>query len=414
MSIIRPFKGLRPKQGLERAMAAKPYDVLNSDEARIEKGENIYSFYRINKPEVDLDPSVSVYDDAVYEKAKENLELFINESWLKQDPNPCYYLYRQIMNGHSQVGLVCCSSIDDYFDDVIKKHEYTRPDKEADRIRHMDTLSAHVGPVFTCYKDVEEMNDLVAELTKTHPVCDIKTDDDVQHTVWMIDQASIVEQITNIFATQVPATYIADGHHRAASSAKVGQMRRDKNPDYTGEEEFNFYLSVLFPASQLSIIDYNRVVKDLNGHTKEQFLEALNQHFEVTRMGNNAYKPAQMHEFSMFLDKEWYRMTAKANSFNPNDPIEVLDVTILSSCVLDPLLGIKDQRTDKRIDFVGGIRGLSELENRVNSGENQLAFALYPVTIEQLMAVADSGRVMPPKTTWFEPKLRSGLVIHLF
>lgn len=414
MAIIRPFQGFRPKSGLENKIAAKPYDVLNSEEARIEKGDNEYSFYRINKPEVDLDPSIDLYDDRVYAKAKENLDTFITQGWLQPDSKKCYYLYRQIMNGHSQTGLVCCASIEDYFNDVIKKHEYTRPDKENDRIRHMDTLSAHVGPVFTCYKDVDRINEIVSQACMAKPVYDFTADDNVQHTIWVIEEDAVINEITTLFETRVPCTYIADGHHRAASSAKVGLKRKEANPNHTGYEEYNYFLSVLFPASQLSIIDYNRIVKDLNGLSADEFLSKLNGAFIVEKIGEVIYKPACIHEFSIYLEGNWYKLTAKQDTYNDQDPIAVLDVTVMSEHLLSPILGIHDQRTDKRIDFVGGIRGLSELKKRVDNGEMKIAIALYPVSIQQLMNIADSGNVMPPKSTWFEPKLRSGLLVHLF
>ena len=414
MAIIKPFKGFRPKQGLEKLIAAKPYDVLNSEEARTEKGDNNYSFYRINKPEVDLDPSIDLYDEKVYATAKSNLDLFIQEDWLQQDATANYYIYKQRMGTHEQYGLVLCASIEDYFNDIIKKHEFTRPDKENDRIKHMDTLSAHVGPVFTCYNDVIEINDIVAaEITKT-PVYDFTADDGVGHTLWVVDNATTVATITQLFKEKVPYTYIADGHHRAASSAKVGQRRKEANPNHTGEEEYNYFLSVLFPASQLSIIDYNRVVKDLNGLSFEEFIAKASEKFEIEKIGATIYKPSKLHEFSFYYDNNWYKMTAKAGTYNDADPIGVLDITVLSDNLLSPILAIHDQRTDKRIDFVGGIRGLGELEKRVNSGEMKIAFAIYPVTIQQLINIADSGNVMPPKTTWFEPKLRSGLVVHTF
>lgn len=414
MAIVKPFKGYRPKQGLEKQIAARPYDVLNSDEARIEKGDNAYSFYRINKPEVDLDPSIDLYADIVYETAKKNLDHFVAQGWLQPDTEENYYIYKQRMGQHEQYGLVLCASIDDYFNDIIKKHEYTRPDKENDRIRHMDTLSAHVGPVFTCYNDVAEINDIVSNEIKKAPVYDFTADDGVGHTVWVIRDRATVAHITRLFEEKVPFTYIADGHHRAASSAKVGLRRREANPNHNGTEEYNYFLSVLFPASQLSIIDYNRVVKDLNGLTLLEFIEKASEKFEIKKVGSTIYKPTSLHEFSFYSEGNWYSMQAKAGTYNDNDPIGVLDITVLSENVLSPILGIHDQRTDKRIDFVGGIRGLEELEKRVDSGEMKIAFAIYPVTIKQLMDIADSGNVMPPKTTWFEPKLRSGLLVHLF
>ncbi len=414
MAIIKAFKGYRPAPGLDKLIAAKPYDVLNSDEARAEKGNNQYSFYRINKPEVDLDPSISLYDEQVYATAKNNLHEFIAQGWLVQDASACLYVYKQRMGSHEQYGLVVCASIEDYFNDVIKKHEFTRPDKENDRIKHMDTLSAHVGPVFTCYKDVAEIDAIINIEIQKAPVYDFIADDEVQHTLWVIDDAAHCDALEKLFNDQVPATYIADGHHRAASSAKVGQRRKEANPNHTGNEEYNFFLSVLFPASQLSIIDYNRVVKDLNGLSAADFFARVAEKFDVVEMGAAIYKPLQLHEFSCYYNQTWYKLTAKDGIYNDNDPIGVLDITILSDHLLSPILGVHDQRTDKRIDFVGGIRGLGELVKRVDSGEMAIAFALYPVTIQQLMDIADSGEVMPPKTTWFEPKLRSGLVVHTF
>ncbi|MEI6311697.1 MAG: DUF1015 family protein [Bacteroidota bacterium] len=414
MAIIKPFKGFRPQKGLEKQIAAKPYDVLNSEEARAEKGNNQYSFYRINKPEVDLDPTTDLYADIVYFTAKNNLDLFIKENWLQQDATENYYIYKQKMGSHEQYGLVLCASIEDYFNDVIKKHEFTRPDKENDRIKHMDTLSAHVGPVFTCYNDVPEINDIVSTEIQKMPVYDFIADDGVGHTLWVVDDAATVVNITQLFKDKVPFTYIADGHHRAASSAKVGQRRKEANPNHTGTEEYNYFLSVLFPASQLSIIDYNRVVKDLNGLSFEDFLTKVAEKFEIEKIGASIFKPTKMHEFSFYYDHNWYKLTAKPGTYNDVDPIGVLDITVLSNNLLSPILGIHDQRTDKRIDFVGGIRGLGELEKRVNSGEMKIAFANYPVSIQQLINIADTGNVMPPKTTWFEPKLRSGLIVHTF
>ncbi len=414
MAIIKAFKGYRPKVGLEKLIAAKPYDVLNSEEARVEKGNNLYSFYRINKPEVDLDPAINLYDEKVYATAKENLNTFISEGWLQQDAVNCLYIYKQRMAAHEQYGLVVCASIEDYFNDIIKKHEFTRPDKENDRIKHMDTLSAHVGPVFTCYQDVAEIDAIIAQEIKKTPVYDFVADDEVQHTIWVIDNQEYVQALEHLFKEKVPYTYIADGHHRAASSAKVGQRRKEANPNHTGSEEYNYFLSVLFPASQLSIIDYNRVVKDLNGLSFDEFLAKASEKFDIEKVGSSICKPSSLHEFSFYYQENWYKMIAKSGTYNDDDPIGVLDITILSENLLSPVLGVHDQRTDKRIDFVGGIRGLGELVKRVDSGEMKIAFALYPVTIQQLIDIADSGNVMPPKTTWFEPKLRSGLIVHTF
>lgn len=413
MADIRSFRALRPRPELANKVAARPYDVLNSKEARKEAGGNPYSFLRITKPEIDLPSNMDMYDNAVYQQARINLELFVDNGTLIQDDKRCLYLYRQIMGDHSQVGIVACSSVDDYFNDVIKKHEFTRPEKERDRIRHMATLRAHVGPVFLTYPDVDEINKLVEEyMNGNNPVYDFMADDQVQHTVWVIDDSNLLHQIESLFEHNVPYTYIADGHHRAASSAKVKEGIENEG-GIEGNEHY-YFLSVLFPSSQLMIIDYNRIVADLNGLNKEQFLASIKEVMDVEFIGASQVKPSMPHEYGMYLDSEWYKLTAKPGSFDTNDPIDVLDISVISDQVLDPILGIKDQRTDKRIDFVGGIRGLGELERRVNEGGYKVAFAIYPVSIQQLIDIADSGNVMPPKSTWFEPKLRSGLLIHEF
>ena len=415
MASIKAFKGFRPPQELAEKVASRPYDVLNSAEARVEAQGNAHSFLHINKPEIDVPENVDLYDESVYQKGRENLDRFINEGYLVQDDSTCMYIYRQEMWGKKQTGLVACSSIDDYFNDIIKKHEFTRPVKENDRIKHMETLSAHVGPVFLTYPAVDEIDALVNDFVANNdPVYDFDAGDGVQHTLWVVNNAALTDRLSGLFEEKVPFTYIADGHHRAASSAKVGKKLRDANPNHNGSEHYNHFLSVLFPANQLTIIDYNRVLTDLNGHSKEELLEKLSEHFDIEEKGAGEYKPQQLHEFSMYLDGNWYKMTAHSNTYDDNDPIGVLDVTILSEKVFGPIFGIEDLRRDKRIEFVGGIRGLGELSKRVNSGEMAIAFALYPVTIEQLINIADSGNVMPPKSTWFEPKLRSGLVIHQF
>lgn len=414
MAIIKPFRGLRPKPEFASQVASRPYDVLNSEEARAEAANNPYSFLRVCKPEIDLPETINHYSQEVYDQGKATLAQMIQDGILVQDATPCMYVYRQIMNGHSQVGLVANSSIDDYFNDIIKKHEYTRPEKENDRIQHMATLECHPEPVFLTYPDVPQLDQILKDAVQSSPVYDFTADDGIQHTFWVINDSSVISQIEKLFKENVPFTYIADGHHRSASSAKVGKQLREQNPEFTGEEEYNFFLSVLFPANQLMIMDYNRLVKDLNGMAPMEFFRQISDHFDVQHMGIEPYKPAKIHEFSMYYDGHWYKLTAHSDTYNENDPIEVLDVTILSNYLLDPLLGIKDQRTDKRIDFVGGIRGLKELSKRVDSGEMKVAFALYPVSIQQLINIADSGNVMPPKSTWFEPKLRSGLVVHLF
>ncbi|MBL7742003.1 MAG: DUF1015 domain-containing protein [Chitinophagaceae bacterium] len=405
MAIISPFNALRPKKGTESKVASRPYDVLNSAEAKEEAKNNPQSFLHVTKSEIDLPDSIDIHTATVYEKAKANLQELIKDSTLFTEDKPCYYIYQLIMNGRSQTGLVCVSSVDDYFSDVIKKHEFTRPEKEQDRINHIRTTRAQTGNVFLAYRDVKEINDIINSWKKNNqPVYDFKADDGIQHTVWVINDDSTVHTITQIFAAKVPATYIADGHHRAASAAKVSQQLPDS-------EAAKYFLTTIFPASELAILDYNRVVKDLNGMDKEGLISALQDDFTITQ-SPVAVKPAQLHEFGMYLGGQWYILNSRKGTYT-TDPIGVLDVTILSNNVLDKLLDIKDQRTDKRIDFVGGIRGLGELEKRVNNGEMKVAFSLYPVTIEQLFDIADSGNVMPPKSTWFEPKLRDGLLTHL-
>lgn len=422
MAIIRAFTGLRPKKELASKVASRPYDVLNSEEARAEAAGNPYSFLHVCKSEIDLPADVDHYADAVYQKAKENLQSFIRDGILIRDAKPCMYVYRQIMpvkqvdgsiRMHAQTGLVANSSIADYFNDVIKKHEFTRPEKENDRIRHMATLECHPEPVFLTYPDVSDIDTIINKVSKGEPVYDFTAEDGIQHTFWVMDDDADILMTTQIFAEKIPFTYIADGHHRSASSAKVGKQLAEKNPNHTGNEEYNFFLSVIFPASQLMIMDYNRVVIDLNGHDEQSLFTAIEKNFTVEKH-NGIYAPEHLHTFGMYLQGQWYKLTAKPGTYNDSDPIDVLDVTILSNHILDPILGIKDQRTDKRIDFVGGIRGLGELEKRVNSGEMQIAFSLFPVSIQQLIDIADSGNVMPPKSTWFEPKLRSGLVVHMF
>ncbi|HVT86263.1 MAG TPA: DUF1015 family protein [Chitinophagaceae bacterium] len=405
MAIIKPFNALRPKPELAQQVASKPYDVLNSAEAKTEAKDDPYSFLHITKAEIDLPDTVDVYSAAVYEKAKQNLDAFISDGILFKEEKPCYYIYRLVMNGNSQTGLVCVSSVDDYFNDVIKKHEFTRPDKEQDRINHMKTIKAQTGNVFLAYRDVTEINALINGWKATQkPVYDFTAADSVQHTLWVIDREIVINSITQLFATKVPNTYIADGHHRAASAAKVSK-------EFPGNENAKYFLTTIFPASQLNILDYNRVIKDLNGYDAEDFISALQDDFMIT-LSPEPVKPSQLHEMGMYLEGKWYILTARKGSYE-NDPIGVLDISILSENILKKLLGIKDQRTDKRIDFVGGIRGLSELEKRVNSGEMKIAFSFFPVSIQQLFDIADSGKVMPPKSTWFEPKLRDGLLTHL-
>ena len=405
MAIIKPFKALKPRKELAEQVASRPYDVLNSQEAKKEAAGNNYSFLRITKSEIDLPDGIDTHSQQVYDKAKSNLELFIQNGTLFKEEKPCYYIYQLVMNGKSQTGLVCVSSIEDYFNDVIKKHELTRPEKEKDRIDHMQTIRAQTGNVFMAYRDVMEINALInGWKAKNAPDYDFTANDGVNHTVWVINRDDVINSITNLFATKVPNTYIADGHHRAASAAKVSKQLPDSG-------DAKFFLTTIFPESQLAILDYNRVVKDLNDLTTEEFIGALQEDFMIT-YSPEPVKPAVLHEFGMYLEDEWYILTAREGTYR-NDPIGVLDVTILQKNVLDKILDIDDPRTDTRVDFVGGIRGLEELEKRVNSGEMAAAFSLYPVTIEQLFAIADSGKVMPPKSTWFEPKLRDGLLTHL-
>lgn len=405
MAIIQPFQALRPRQDLADKVASRPYDVLNSSEAKEEAKGNPFSFLHITKAEIDLPDGTDVHSQAVYDQADQNLHEFQLKGIVFTEQKPCYYIYRLIMDGRSQTGLVCVSSVQDYFDDVIKKHEFTRPEKEKDRIDHMKTIHAQTGNVFLAYNNVTELDAIINNWKDYHsPEYDFTANDGIQHTVWVVNDDSIVKEITRLFAQKVAATYIADGHHRAASAAKVS--RELKNSPSAG-----YFLTTIFPASELAIMDYNRVVKDLNGHDTDDFISHLQDDFMITR-SPEPVKPAHQHEFGMYLDKQWYILTSRKDTYTL-DPIGVLDVTILSNNILGKLLGIKDQRTDKRIDFVGGIRGLGELEKRVNSGEMKVAFSLYPVTIQQLFDIADSGNVMPPKSTWFEPKLRDGLLTHL-
>jgi len=405
MAHINPFNALRPQPAVAKQVASRPYDVLNSEEARVEAENNPLSFLYVTKSEIDLPPGFDIHSSTVYEKAKENLQQLIANDILFKEKKPCYYIYQLIMNGRSQTGLVCVSSVQDYFDDVIKKHEYTRPEKEKDRIDHMQTIQAQTGNVFLAYRDVAEVNKIINDWKATHkPVYDFLADDAIKHSIWIVDTTATVNAITELFNTKVPATYIADGHHRAASAAKVSKALSDS-------EAAKYFLTTIFPASELAILDYNRLVKDLDGYTAEKFISRLQDDFFIT-LSTEAVKPAHLHEFGMYLEKQWYILTSRKGTYT-TDPIGVLDVTILSNNILSKLLDIKDQRTDKRIDFVGGIRGLKELEKRVDSGEMKVAFSLYPVTIEQLFDIADSGNVMPPKSTWFEPKLRDGLLTHL-
>ncbi len=407
MARISPFKALRPAAELAPKVASRPYDVLNSQEAKKEAQGNPYSFLHITKSEIDLADHIDIHSREVYEKAKENLDAFIQRNVLFKENKRCYYIYEIIMNGRSQTGLVCCSSIDDYEKDRIKKHEFTRPEKEEDRINHIKTTGAQTGNVFLAYRDVEAIDVLLNQWkTDRNPVYSFTADDGIQHNVWAINNTTTISHITSLFEEEVPFTYIADGHHRAASAAKVRALLGDKASDHA-----NYFLTTLFPAKQLQIMDYNRLVKDLNGLSVADFINEVKNTFSITESGKEV-KPQSLHEFGMYVDGKWYALTAKEGTFS-NDPIGILDVTILQNNLLDKVLGIKDQRIDKRIDFVGGIRGLGELVNRVDSGEMAVAFSLYPVSIQQLLDIADSGNVMPPKSTWFEPKLRDGLLTHL-
>jgi len=413
MAIIKPFKGVRPKKEYVAQVASKPYDVLNATEARMAVKDKPYSFLHVVKSEVDLPEDIDVHSQPVYDKAKENFERLVSDGIIFEEKQECFYLYQQKMNIHTQTGLICCSSIEDYQQDIIKKHELTRPVKEQDRINHIKTTGIHSGPVFLTYPAVVEIDEIVNNVIHSQkPEYDFTADDAVEHRLWVIKDQNTIDVLTNLFATQVPATYIADGHHRAASAFKVGRERRENNPDHKGDEEYNFFLSVLIPTTQLSIIDYNRLVKDLNGLSRKEFINKISQKFSVEKKGTTSYKPQKLHDFGMYLDGKWYQLIAKEDIYNDNDPIGVLDVTILQENILSPILNITDPRTNERIDFVGGIRGLGELAKRVESGEMAAAFALYPVTIQQLINIADSGNVMPPKSTWFEPKLRSGVVVH--
>lgn len=412
MAVLKPFRGLRPPIDLAARVASRPYDVLNSEEARREADGNPYSLLHIIKPEIDLPVNIDEHDQIVYQKAADNLKLFKENGWLKQDEKEYLYIYAQTMEGRTQYGMVGCASIDDYLNGVIKKHELTRKDKEEDRMKHVRITDANMEPVFFAYPAVPEIDKIVADIVSSDkPIYDFVADDGFGHHFWLIKDSNTIASLVELFAA-LPATYVADGHHRTAAAALVGEEQRANNPAHNGEEEYNYFLAVHFPDNQLRIIDYNRVIKDLNGLKSEELLQKLAEDFEIQKMGNQIYKPEGLHIFSMYLEGEWVKLTAKPGRYNDNDPIGVLDVTILSALVLDKILDIKDLRTDKRIDFVGGIRGLAELKRRVDSGEMKVAFALYAVSMQQLINIADSGNIMPPKTTWFEPKLRSGLVVH--
>lgn len=413
MAILKTFKGLRPPKNIAKALASRPYDVLNSEEARIEADGNQYSLLHIIKPEIDLPEDVDHYAQEVYDKARENFDLFRAKGYLVADDEEYLYIYAQTMNGKTQYGLVGCAAVDDYLNNVIKKHELTRKVKEEDRMKHVRVTNANMEPVFFTYPAKKEIDEIVGKWVKEHEAeYDFVADDGFGHHFWVINDKTINEKLTSLFA-DIPSTYVADGHHRTAAAALVGNEKKKNNPNHKGDEEYNFFLAVHFPDNQLTIIDYNRVVTDLNGLSNEEFILKLNNDFIVEEKGASIYKPEKLHNFSLYIDGKWFSLTAKPNTYNDSDPIGVLDVTILSNLVLDPLLDIKDLRTSDRIDFVGGIRGLGELKKRVDSGEMKAAFALYPVSMKQLIDIADTGNIMPPKTTWFEPKLRSGLVVHL-
>lgn len=412
MAKIKPFKGIRPPKQYVEEVESRPYDVLDSEEARVEAGDNEKSLYHIIKPEIDFEPGTSEYDPRVYEKAAENFKKFQDKGWLVQDDKDNYYIYAQTMNGKTQYGLVVCAFVDDYLNGVIKKHELTRRDKEEDRMKHVRVNNANIEPVFFAYPDNTILNDVIMKYAQTEPEYDfIAPIDGFRHQFWIISDSKDIEVVTEEFA-KMPALYIADGHHRSAAAALVGAEKAKQNPNHKGTEEYNYFMAVCFQASQLTILDYNRVVKDLNGLSSEEFLTALSKNFDVVEKGADIYKPNHLHNFSLYLDNKWYSLTAKQGTFDDKDPIGVLDVDISSRLILDEILGIKDLRSDKRIDFVGGLRGLEELKRRVDSGEMRMALALYPVTMQQIMDIADSGKIMPPKATWFEPKLRSGLIIH--
>jgi uncharacterized protein (DUF1015 family) len=412
MAILKAFKGWRPPIEIVKELASRPYDVLDSNEARVEADGNQYSLLHIIKPEIDLPVEIDIHSEIVYNKASENLAIFRKNGWLIQDEKDCLYIYAQTMNGKTQYGVVGCAGVDDYMHNIIKKHELTRPDKEEDRMKHVRITNANMEPVFFTYPAQHEIDEIVNNVVLNNaPIYDFISNDGFGHHFWVIDDSKTIEHLIELFA-KLPATYVADGHHRTAAAALVGNEKKSNNPKHTGKEEYNFFLAVHFPDNQLTIIDYNRVVTDLNGHSTDQFIEKLKTNFDLKEIGTEIYHPGRLHNFSMYLNGKWYSLTAKSGTYDDNDPIGVLDVTILTNQVLDPLLNITDLRRSKRIDFIGGIRGLGELKRRVDSGEMAAAFALFPVSMKQLMDIADSGNIMPPKTTWFEPKLRSGLVIH--
>jgi uncharacterized protein (DUF1015 family) len=412
MATIKPFRGVRPKPEIAAQVASPPYDVLNTEEARAMATNNEISFLHINKPEIDLPLGTDPYSEAVYKKGAENLKNFLSSGTLVQDDADCFYVYRQIMGNHTQTGIVAGASVEEYQNDLIKKHELTRPVKEDDRVNHMLALNAQTGPVFLTYRSSTEIDQLVEKISEREPNNDFTADDGIRHTLWVVDKPEEISKIIKSFK-KLDCLYVADGHHRSAAASRVYDQKKSEIPHYTGEEEYNYFLTVIFPDNQMYIMDYNRVVSDLNDLSSEGFLQKVTKNFDVEELGPEAEKPSKKKTFHMYLNQIWYRLTAKTGSFNPQDPVNRLDVAILQNNLLEPVLGILDPRKDKRIDFVGGMRGLKELEKRVNSGEMKVAFALFPTSIDDLMAIADAGKTMPPKSTWFEPKLRSGLVIHM-
>jgi uncharacterized protein (DUF1015 family) len=411
MAKVKPFRGVRPPKEYVEKVASKPYDVLSSEEARAEAGDNEMCLYHIIKPEIDFEPGTGEHEPKVYDKAVENFKKFQEKGWLVQDPQDCYYIYAQTMDGRTQYGFVVGASVEDYLTGRIKKHELTRREKEADRMHHIEINNANIEPVFLAFPDNSTLEDIIDRTAQTTPEYDFVSEDGIGHTLWVIKDKETIDTITKEFG-EIPYLYIADGHHRTAAAAHVGEEKAKADPNHNGTEEYNYLLAVCFPQSHLKVMDYNRVVVDLNGNTEEQFLEKLADKFIVEEKGTEIYAPAKLHNFSLYLGGKWYSLTAKEGTYDDNDPIGVLDVTISSDYILRDILGITDLRTDKRIDFVGGIRGLGELKRRVDSGEMKMALALYPVTMKQIIDIADSGKIMPPKATWFEPKLRSGLIIH--
>ena len=411
MAKVKPFKGVRPPKAMVEEVVSRPYDVLNSEEARKEAEGNPKSLYRIIKPEINFEPGTDEHDPKVYDKAVENFKLFQENGWLVEDPEEKYYIYAQTMDGRTQYGFVVAAWVDDYMEGRIKKHELTRRDKEEDRMKHVRVNNANIEPVFFAFPDNEALENIIKEVTAGEPEYDFVAPDGFGHTLWVIHDPKTIQTITEEFE-KIPNLYIADGHHRSAAAALVGAEKAKNNPNHTGDEEYNYFMAVAFPSSHLRIIDYNRVVRDLNGLTPAEFLDKVRENFDVEEKGTEIYHPQGLHNFALYLDGKWYSLTAKPGTYDDKDPIGVLDVTVSSDLILRDILGITDLRSDKRIDFVGGIRGLEELKRRVDSGEMKMALALYPVTMDQLINIADTGNIMPPKTTWFEPKLRSGLVIH--